>query len=94
MLDEFEFSVCMTFIQHAKHKDISFIRILKMADSALMVVVLNELVDSDDEKPTRGKTRNWVKRREEKGYFSTIIKEIRMEDSCGFREIPSLFGVV
>jgi len=35
-----------------------------MADekrSAVLVLLLNELVDSDDEKPTRGKTREWIK---------------------------------
>ena len=43
-----------------------------MAVSKLaMVIVLNELV---------GKTRKWVKRREEKGYFSNIIRELKVED--------------
>ena len=32
--------------------------------SATLVLVLNELMDSDDEKPKRGKTKEWVKRRE------------------------------
>ena len=44
--------------------------------SAALVLVLNELMDSDDEKPTRGKTREWVKRREQSGYFNNIIKEL------------------
>ena len=38
------------------------------------LVVLNELMDSDDEKPRRGKTQTWIKRREEKGYFNNIRK--------------------
>ena len=38
------------------------------------LVVLNELMDSDDEKPRRGKTRSWTKRMEENGYFNNIIK--------------------
>ena len=33
----------------------------------VMLVVLNELVDSDDEKPRHEKTRNWIKRRKKKG---------------------------
>ena len=50
--------------------------------------MLNELMDSDDEKPRLGKTRwNWIKRREEKGYFNNIIKELRVEDRLGFREM-------
>ena len=51
------------------------------------LVVLNELMDSDDEKPRRGKTRSWIKRREEKGYFNNIIKELKVEDRLGFREM-------
>ena len=29
------------------------------AEQYLMLAVLSELMDSDDEKPTRGKTRSW-----------------------------------
>ena len=38
-----------------------------MAESAELatLLLLNELLDSDDEKPTRGPTRDWVKRRRE-----------------------------
>ena len=55
--------------------------------SAALVLVLNELMDSDDEKPTRGKTREWVKRREQSGYFNNIVKELKVEDGLGFREM-------
>ncbi len=51
-----------------------------MAELAVSVLLLTELIDSDDEKPHRGKTRNWVKRRRDKGYFNNIIKELRVED--------------
>ena len=67
-----EFSGLHTFIQHS---------------SAALVLVLNELMDSDDEKPTRGKTREWVKRREQSGYFNNIVKELKVEDRLGFREM-------
>ena len=40
------------------------------------VIVLNELVDLDDEKPTRGKTRKWIRRKKERGYFTNIIQEL------------------
>ena len=60
-----------------------------MAESAELatLLLLNELLDSDDEKPTRGPTRDWVKRRREKGYFNNIVKELRLEDRVGFREM-------
>ena len=32
--------------------------------SAALVLILNELMDSDDKKPTRGKSSEWVKRSE------------------------------
>ena len=44
-------------------------------------------MDSDDEKRTRGKTREWVKRREQCVYFNNIVKELKVEDRLGFREM-------
>ena len=51
------------------------------------VIILNKLMDSYDEKPQRAKTRRWVKRRNDRGYFSNIIKELRVEDYTGFRDM-------
>ena len=51
------------------------------------VIILNELMDSDDEKLHRGKTRRWVKRRSDWGYFNNIIKELRVEDRTSFRDM-------
>ena len=39
------------------------------AKEVAMVVILSELADSDDEKPTRGPTRSWIKRKEN-GFFN------------------------
>ena len=60
-----------------------------MADLATLVL-LNELMDSDDEKPHRGKTRSWIKRRRDRGYFNNIIRELRIEDRFGFREMSQM----
>ena len=35
----------------------------------------------------RGKTREWIKRREEKGAFNNVIRELGLEDSGGFKEM-------
>ena len=35
----------------------------------------------------RGKTRDWIQPREEKGYFNNIIQELSLEDRFGFREM-------
>ncbi|XP_057310235.1 uncharacterized protein LOC130648216 [Hydractinia symbiolongicarpus] len=56
-------------------------------NSAVLLILLNELVHSDDEKPTRRKTREWIKMRDHIGYFSCIIKELKIEDRFGFREM-------
>ena len=53
-----------------------------MAELATLVL-LSELVDSYDEKPTR----DWVKRRPNKGYFNNMIQELRIEDRFGLREM-------
>ena len=34
-----------------------------------------------------GKTRRWVKRRSDRGYFNSIIKELRVEDPTGFKDM-------
>ena len=52
-----------------------------------MVFILSELADSDDEKPTRGPTRSWIKRRKENGFFEKIIRELILEDLGGFKEM-------
>ena len=89
MFDEIEFSVCAAsstrFIKHSNAQESPSILYFKMA-YLVTLVVLNELMDSDDEKPLRGKTRNRIKRRHDRGYFNNIIQELRIEDRFGFRE--------
>ena len=45
----------------------------------------DELVDSDDEKPCQGKTKEWIKRRRESGYFQKVFQELKFEDRMGFK---------
>ena len=53
----------------------------------LYPVVLSELMDSDDERPCRGKNREWIKRRSELGIYSTIVKDLIIEDQLGFKSM-------
>ena len=46
-----------------------------------------DMHDSDDEGPSRGKTREWLKRRSELGAYSTIVKELIIEDRLGFKSM-------
>ena len=57
-----------------------------MVDIAALVVS-HELMDSNDKKPCRGKTRKWVKRRSERRHFSNIMRQFKIEDHTGFREM-------
>ena len=43
-----------------------------------------EMMDTDEEKPHRGKARNWVERRSERGYFNNIMRELKIENGAGF----------
>ena len=52
-----------------------------------VVMVLTELVHSDSEKPRLGKTREWIKRRRESGYFQNIFQELQIEDRMCFKDM-------
>ena len=51
------------------------------------VMVLTELVNLDDKKTRRGKTREWIKRRRESGYFQNIFQESKVEDRMGLKDM-------
>ena len=55
--------------------------------AAAELAVLLILDDDNDDECECGKTRDWIKRREVKCAFTNIIKELRMEDSNGFKEM-------
>ena len=48
-------------------------------------LVMVELLDSEKEKETKGRrmTINWLKKREELGYFTSIARELKLEDTEG-----------
>ena len=58
-----------------------------MASDMLLPIILSELVDSDDERPRRGKTREWIRRRSQLGLYETLIKELIIEDNLSFKEM-------
>ena len=45
------------------------------------------LVEDDEREVKRGKTRLWIKRRQERGYFANIVQELTIEDVAGYREM-------
>ena len=49
--------------------------------SLLAVFIAFEVLNHEDKKCGRGKTRQWIRRRDERGYFNNIVKELAIEDS-------------
>ena len=46
--------------------------------TVLLMLTFNE--EEESVRVKRGKTRTWIKRREEKGYFNNIVEELRVEE--------------
>ena len=60
-------------------------KLLRKAAATLLVV---ELCEEEKERWwKRGKTRSWIKRRDQLGYFATIVQELRIEDCAGYKEM-------
>lgn len=54
----------------------------------LAAAMIIEMLEEDGRRTgRRGKTRSWIRRREEKGYFNNIVQELRIEDTAGYREM-------
>ena len=58
----------------------SFVPKKKVADKVVTVLLLNELIDSDNEKPKREKMREWIQRGKENGYFNNISQGFLQEN--------------
>ena len=55
-------------------------------------LALVELLDSEkgEETKGRGTTRRWLKKREELGYFTEIVRELQLKDAEGFKEMTRM----
>ena len=55
---------------------------------AAAALIILELVGEDEERSCkRGRTREWIKRREEQGYFDNLVRELSIEDTAAFKEM-------
>ena len=52
-------------------------------------LVIAELLDSGEEEETKGQrmARSWLKKREELGYFTNIVRELQLKDTERFKEM-------
>ena len=46
---------------------------------------LGLLLTDDERSGKRGKTRQWIKRRQQKGFCANIVQELMVEDVAGYR---------
>ena len=58
---------------------------LRRCVAAAMLVELLE--DDKKREGKRGKTRSWIRRRGQKGYFNNIVQELMIEDTPSYREM-------
>ena len=59
---------------------------LMSQEEAASCLIIAAIID-DDEKKRRGKTRNWIKRRGEQGFYLNIVQELRAEDTNTYKEM-------
>ena len=50
----------------------------------LAVFVGFKVLNHKDKKRGKGKTRQWIRRRDERGYFNNIVKELAIEDTAEY----------
>ena len=56
--------------------------------NSIAAIILPEILEEDGKRERRRrKTRGWIRRREEKGYFNNIAQELMIEDTPGYREM-------
>ena len=57
-------------------------------DLVFFGTIPKSLVDDDDiKKKKRGKTRNWIRKRNQKGFHTNIFEELRLEDTGAYKEM-------
>ena len=54
---------------------------------ALLGVIILESLEEKETKNESGKTRQWIQRREEKGFYTNIVEELRVEDTKTYEEM-------
>ena len=55
--------------------------------SLLAVFLAFEVLNHENKKRGRGKTRQWIRRRDERGYFNNIVKELAIEDTTEYKDM-------
>ena len=56
----------------------------------LAVFVGFKVLNHKDKKRGKGKTRQWIRRRDERGYFNNIVKELAIEDAAEYEDYKDM----
>ena len=55
--------------------------------SLVAVFVSFEVLNDEDKKRGKGKTKQWIRRRDERPYFNNIVKELAIEDTAEYKDM-------
>ena len=61
--------------------------VYKKVRSLLAVFVAFEVLNHEGKKRGREKTRQWIRRRDKRGYFNNIVKELTIEDTAEYKDM-------
>ena len=59
----------------------------RKGDCLSVLFVLDELEETEDRASKRGKTREWIRRRQENGYFTNVVRELAAEDTPAYHQM-------
>ena len=62
-----------------------------MTDKELIGFIVLEVLEDDEKRLTaRGKTRKWMKRRQEQGLYYNLVKRLKLEDTKVYNEMMGM----
>ena len=72
-----------------RHYEMTMVRayVYNKVRSLLAVFVAFEVLNHENKKRGRGETRQWIRRRDERGYFNNIVKELALEDTTKYKDM-------
>ena len=75
-----------------RHYEMTMVRayVFNKVHSLLAVFVAFEVLNRENKKRGRGKTRQWIRRRDERGYFNNIVKELAIEDMTEYKDMVQM----
>ena len=67
------------------------------ACECLAILTIGEVISEEKKRQHQGRTRAWIKRREEKGYFSNVVRDLKTENTglqCNALNVMKIFKVI